>query len=106
LRLDVDVVEEVLPHVPVVAVDAVGPHRGVLVEIEGHDIREVESFLAMHADELAIHANWRAAGREPQDRGFPLTPAEMNHFRDSPRDYFGNVIVVSDDNTDSFTNLR
>jgi hypothetical protein len=60
----------------------------------------------MHSYQLAIHADGRAARGQPKDRRFSLAPAKMNHFRDSLGDYFCDVIVVGDDNTDTFTNLR
>ena len=70
LRLrDVDVVEEVLPHEPVVALEILRRHRHVLVDVEGDDVGEVEPFLAVHPDELLIHADGRRAGGEPQHGG-------------------------------------
>ena len=63
---NVDVIEERLPHEAVVAVDRVLRHRPVFVEIERDDVREIERLLPMQADQLAIHADRRRAGRQPQ----------------------------------------
>src|SRR6478672_4445984 len=57
LGLNVDVVEKILPHEPVVAVDAVRTHRIVFVEVERHDVGEVESFLPVHPYQLAVDAD-------------------------------------------------
>src|SRR5688500_6516434 len=65
---DVDVREQILPHEPVVAVNAVRPHGVVLVEIERHHVSERQPFVAMHSDELAIDADGRRAGREAKHR--------------------------------------
>ena len=90
---DVHVVEEVLPHEPVVAVQALGRHRVVLVEVEGHDVGEIETCLAMQADQLAIDANRRGAGRKPQHRALPGIAAAADDLGHAPGDPAGDVVV-------------
>ena len=65
-------VEKVLEHPAVVALQPVGRQAVVFVEIERHHVRQVELALAMHADQLAIHAHRRAAGRQAQHGPFAL----------------------------------
>ena len=90
LRIEVYVLEEILPHEPVVAVQAVRSHRVVLVEVEGHDVRKIEAFLTMEPDQLAVDADRRRAGSEPQHGPLPgLAPGadELGHaLCDLPRD--------------------
>ena len=69
LARNVHVREEILPHEPVVRVDVVRHHRVVLVEIERHDVGEAQPVLAVQADQLAVHADGRRSGREPQHGG-------------------------------------
>jgi hypothetical protein len=68
LALDVDVREQILPHEPVIAVDAVRPHGVVLVEIERHNVGERQPFVAVEADELAIDTDRCGARGESEDR--------------------------------------
>ena len=68
LGLDVDVREQILPHEAMVGVDAVLRHRVVLVEIERHDVGEAQSLLAVHPNQLAVHADRRRARREAEHR--------------------------------------
>ena len=56
-RRDVDVVEEVLAHVAVVAVNAPGPHGEVLVKVEGRHVGEVEPLVAVKTNQLPVHAD-------------------------------------------------
>src|SRR4029079_11103273 len=56
---DVEKGEEVLPHEPMVGVEAPGVHRVVLVEVEGHHPGEGKAFLPMHPDQLAVDADRR-----------------------------------------------
>src|SRR5690606_22710949 len=105
LRPDVHVFEEVLPHVPAEAVDAIRVHRIVLIQIERHHVAEVEAGLAVHPDEFPIDADGRGSGCEAEDgllarRG--LRPDEGGDpLRDEPSDVFvlldddyGNALVV------------
>ncbi len=80
---DVHVIEKVLTHPAVVAVDRLRIHRPVFIEVERHDAREVESFFAVQADELAIDADRRRSGRQPQHGRLALIvslPDEVGHF--------------------------
>ena len=74
-RRDVDMVEQVRLHEAPVAA-RVGRLDGVvLVEVEGHHVREAEPLLAVHPDELGVESERRGAGRQAQDsralRGLP-----------------------------------
>ena len=71
-RVDVDVVEEVLLHEAAVALDRVGLHRPVLVEVERHDVAEAQLLLAVQAHELVVDRRGRAARRQAQHRHLPL----------------------------------
>jgi hypothetical protein len=64
--IDVDVIEQILPHEPVVAVDAVRRHRVVLVEIERDHVGEAQSFLPVASNQLAVNANWCGSRRETE----------------------------------------
>ncbi len=63
---DVDVREQVLPHVAPVAVGAVRRHRVVLVEVEGHHAREIHLARLVAADQLPVDAERRAPRREAE----------------------------------------
>ena len=102
LGTHVDVVEEILPHEPVIAVDAVRLHRVVLVEVEGHDIGEVEAFLAVHLDQLAIDPDGRASSGE-SEHGVSASPPPLLHYvGDARGDRAGDLSVLDDDEGDSF----
>ena len=68
LAFDVHVLEEVLPHVAVVAVGVVERDRVVLVEIERDNAREIDVAGLMTADELPINAERGAPGGETKYR--------------------------------------
>src|SRR2546423_8155973 len=102
LRLDVDVVKEVLPHEPVVAVDALRLHRVVLVQIESHHVGEIETFFSMHLDQLAIDADRSAAGGEAEDCVSAFAAALPDYLSDSLRDGAGDLVVLDNDYGDSF----
>ncbi len=68
-RVDVDVIEEVLLHEVAIAVRVGGTEAHVLVEVEGDDARKIEPFLAVHADQLGIRAQRRAAGGQSEHAG-------------------------------------
>ncbi len=91
LLADVDVVEEVLAHEPVVALQAVRRHRVVLVEVERDDVREVEPVVAVEADEAAVDADRRRAGREAEHELLPERAALDGHVGDAARDLRGEV---------------
>jgi hypothetical protein len=91
------VLEQVLPHVPVVAVDAVRRHRVVLVQVERHHAGEVETLLAVHPDQLAVDTDRRAARREAEHRLPALGVAFPDDLRDPFRDLSRDLVVVLDD---------
>jgi hypothetical protein len=97
LGFDVHVIEEILPHEPVVAVDVVRLHGVILVEIEGHDVGKRQPLLAMHSNELAIHPYRCGAGGKAEDSlvaGGVFFAYERRDARcDEPR----NVVVLLDD---------
>lgn len=66
-RIDVDVIEEMLPHEAVVTLQPLRPHGEVLVEIEGDDVREGEPLLAVESDEFRVDPRRRRAGGETED---------------------------------------
>ena len=93
VRGDVHMVEQVLPHVAVVAVDAPGPHREVLVEVERDDVRKVESFIPMESDELPVHPDGGRAGRETE-HGVATVPGPLAHERGDAAGHLGRDAVV------------
>ena len=102
LRAHVDVVEEILPHEPMIAVDALRLHRIVLIEIERHHIGEIETFLAVHLDQLAVDPNRRASRCEPEHGVPAFSPALLDYLGDASGDGTGDLIVLDDDDGDSF----
>ena len=97
LRTDVHVVEQVLPHVAPVAMGAVGCHRVVLVEVERHDLGEAHLALLVPRDQLAIDAQRRAAGGEPQHAAPLGRHLAVNHLDDALRDQRGQLVVLGHD---------
>ena len=63
---DVDVVEEVLPHEAVIALEGVGSDRPIFVEIEGDDGLEGDPILLVEPDEFVVDAHRRAARRQAE----------------------------------------
>ncbi len=84
-RVEVDQVEEVLAHEPVVAVDRLRRHRPVLVEIERLDAGERQSFVAVHAHQLAVHADRRRSGGKPEYAAAPFRGSATDRRRDPVR---------------------
>ena len=70
--LDVDVVEEVLAHEAVVALQLVRLHREVFVEVERDDVLEREALLLVQADQLVVDARRRRAGGQAEDALRPV----------------------------------
>src|SRR5690606_33925699 len=54
-RFDVHMIEQMLVHEIMIALDIVPFHRVVFIQIEGDHILETEALLPMHADELLIY---------------------------------------------------
>src|SRR5580704_7625351 len=88
---NIDVGEKILVHEAVKAVRMVGSQADVLVEIEGHYLRKIQSLLAMHARQLAIHSDSRAAGGQTEDQS-----RIASHPRgDNPRRRCTHAMIVS-----------
>ncbi len=104
--IEVDVLEEVLPHEAVIAVQAVAGHRVVLVEIEGDDPGEVEALFAMQANQLAVDPDRCGAGGQSQHRELPCAVSIANDLGHAARDPPSNVVVlVGDDGWDPLGSL-
>ena len=85
-RVDVHEVEQVLLHEPDVALQVLGPHREVLVEIERDHVLEGELLLLMEAHELVVDPGRRRTGGEPEHRPAALGGARAYQGRDLPGD--------------------
>ncbi len=107
VRLNVDVVEQILPHEAVIRMNAVRGHRIVLVQIERDDVPEAETLFAVHADELPIHADRRRSGSKSENGvligRILLTHQRRDARRHQPRDV---VVLVDDDGADPFHRCR
>src|SRR5690606_38253210 len=97
LRRDVHAVEQVLLHVAPEAVDAVRLHGIVLVQVERHDLREVEPLFLMPANEFAIDLDRRAARREAEDRRVAAGILLPDQVRDAVRNDAREIAVLLDD---------
>ena len=94
---NVELGEQVLPHEPMVGVEAPRVHRVVLVEIEGDDVPEAEPLVAVQADQLAVDADRRGAGGEPEHGAPALGGAGAYDLGDPARHQSAEVVVVVDD---------
>ena len=74
----VDLLEEVLVHEVVVALEMILRQAHVLVEIEGGYLGEVEPLVLVHADQLFVEAQRRGSGRQPQ-HGVGLGIEHLGH---------------------------
>ena len=81
VRVDVDVVEQVLLHEVAVALRMRRPQAHVFVEVERRDLREIEPLLPVQADQLAVQGQRRAAGRQAQH----AIGLSADQVRDEPR---------------------
>ena len=106
LRANIDLVEEILPHVAVVAVDAVRPHRIVLVEIERHDVGEVQTLLAVEPRELAVDPDRRAAGCQSENCARACLSSLDDDVGNSPRYPARDFVVLGDNDWKSLSDLR
>jgi hypothetical protein len=86
LRLDVDVIEQMLPHEPDVTLHVIGLHRIVFVKVECHDVRERQTFFLVHAHQFSIDARRRRAGRQSQYGRLPLSTTASDQRRNFRRD--------------------
>lgn len=71
-RGDIHEVEQMLAHEPQVALQLIGLHGEVFIEIERHDVRERQTLFAMQPHELIVNADRRAARGEPEHAVFAL----------------------------------
>ncbi len=94
LLRDIHVLEKILPHVPVIAVGAVGRHRVVLVEIERDDVRKIDVAGLVAADQLFIDPEGRAPRRETEHRTALGARLALNDFDDPFGDGGGEVGVL------------
>jgi len=89
LPWDVHMVEQMLVHPAVIALQPVGGQSVVFVEIEGHHPRQIEPFIAVHTDQFAVDAHRGRSGSQPQDgllaKRIPLADRIGDHPRDMPR---------------------
>ncbi len=107
LLRDVHMREEVLPHVAVIAVGAVGRHRIVLVEIERDDAREIDVARLMAADQLLVHPQRGAACGEPEHRPALGAGLALNDLRNAVGDRERQVAVFrKDDGAESLAVAR
>ena len=101
--VDVDVVEQVLPHEPVVGVDTVRRHRVILVKIERHHPGKRQALLPMEPDQLAVDADRGRAGGQAEHGVATLGVGLTDDRRDGGRHLAGEgFVVVADDGADSF----
>ena len=85
-RGNVDVVQQMDPHVMVVTLRMAGRQALVLVEIEGDDVRETQPLLAVHPHQLGIKTHRRRTGGKSEDRGAAFPLARSDQFGGRPGD--------------------
>ncbi len=90
---DVDVVEEMLVHPAVVALQGLRVEAVVFVEVKGNDVGEVETFVAMHANQIAIHADGCRAGRQSEHGAAAFSSALAEHIGDGQGRVMGQLLV-------------
>ena len=95
--IDIDVREKVLPHESMVRVNAFRRHRPVFIEIEGDNIGEAESLVAMQSYQFTINADRCGAGGKAQHKFAAIGRALANEVGDASRDNARNGLVVVDD---------
>jgi hypothetical protein len=81
--VDVDVVEQVLVHEADVALQRVGLHGEVFVEVEAHDVLERQTLFAVQADQFRVDAGGRGPGGQAQHgalAGFGFGADEVGDF--------------------------
>ena len=94
---DVEPGEQILPHEPMVRVDAPGVHRVVLVQVEADHVREAEPLVAMHPDELAVDPDRGRAGGQAEHGAAVGGLTRADHVGDPARDQPPEVVVAIDD---------
>ncbi len=96
-RRDVEMGEEVLPHEPMVGMQAFRAHRVVLVEVERHDVAEAEALVPVEPDQLAVHTDWCRTGSETQHGVPALARPGGDQVRDPAGHHPAEVVVIFDD---------
>jgi hypothetical protein len=96
-RQDIQLVEQILPHEPVVGVNTPRVHRVVLVQVEGDHVPEGQSLLLVHPNELPVNSNGRGAGREPEHGLQALGLAGADHLRDPAGHPDAHLVVIVHD---------
>jgi len=72
---DVDVAKKVLAHIAVVGAGVGGVETGILVEVEGRHLAEIQPLRSVHFDEDPVHLERRLSRGEAED-GVRLFPDE------------------------------
>ena len=67
LPRDIHVVEEVLPHEPMIALQRIRLHGIVFVQVERGDVREIEAFFLVHQDQMLVYPDGRATSWKSQN---------------------------------------
>ena len=67
LLLDINVIEEVIPHKAMIALGMVYVKTYILIHVEGHNILKTENTLFIQFNQMLIEAEGGAAGRATQD---------------------------------------
>ena len=94
---NVDVAEKILVHPPVIALQPVGRDAVILVEVERRDAGEIELFLAVHPDQLAIDAHRRRTGRQAKHGVLPDRVPLANHGRHGLGDIPRQILIRFED---------
>jgi len=68
LWLDVDMVEEVVPHKAVVALGMVDIEANILVHVEGDDVLERQHTAFVELRKVLVKSQWRTTGRASEDK--------------------------------------
>ena len=91
LRLDVDVVKEVLLHEAAIALRMVGGEALVFVEVEGAHAGEIHAAFLAAGHELTVERQGRGAGRQSEYAGRPGLDLQFKKVRGEAADVFGGI---------------
>jgi len=97
IRLQVDVIEEMLPHEAPVALERLRVHGEVLVQVEGGHAPEAEPLLTMQANQLFVDRDGGGAGGQAQDGPPVLHPAGPDEIGDLPGHISGRIAGILED---------
>jgi len=94
----VDVIEQVFAHPTLIALRTIRVNAVVLVQIESHDVGEIQAVFLMHSDQLAINSDGCRTGGQTEHRilpeGVTLSDHDRNDFGDAPRQIFRGIEYV------------